>query len=641
MKNCDYTFDNLNPYKNDIYKKFYDKLFDGLNEYYIALGFPENCSSLFGKAIYMPWNFIDLLSTRSMVAATGKYQCAHSYKMNYRMECTRYEHMCFAYILGVDLLLILEKNGYEIDEFTKTAFLLKLLLHDNGHGPFSHPFEMMVDGYKGMHEDIGNRNILEDKQLYDRLEKLHPGLANYIVNFKSMEPYGLNEIVEGIFDLDRAAFLIIDSWLSNSNIYSENNSKELDALVKSIYNIFEHIILKNGHVYYHPDCFYDIENFLRKRAYNYCNLYQEEGRVLDDLLLHECGVWLGKQDVTSKHLDDIMQYVEKFNNFIREVKEKQAQVDLDSYYSYQDASLEILMRAAQLYDDERLNYYSRLFLEPYYRMMFPFKVDRLSSKEEYDEDTLNNPNSLRTINKITVYKSTPDEHIIFYDEVSDTYTDFKDMPERTLDINPVVEYLVYNKKKGKKLDNEEALRNYFVSYFYNNVDDVYFNCTRCICNIDDELDEKIIKELCAILKHIQAGKSLEEYAESNNVSMNQIYTILSFYAIDGFWRNSAIFLRLSSEELGMNFMEIPFESDVDRDEYIAFIKNVLEKNKPLSDSPNYFPDVLFTELCIPVGNIVFIDLSVLNSFKLDLETKRAIENYKIDCRKLKKTYPTS
>lgn len=641
MGNDTYTFYNLNPYKNDIYKKFYDKLFNDLDRYYVALGFPENCNSLFGKAIYMPWNFIDLLSTRSMVAANGKYQCAHSYKLNYRMECTRYEHMCFAYMLGIDLLLILEKNGYEIDAITKTAFLLKLLLHDNGHGPFSHPFEMMVDGYKGMHEDIGDRNILEDKQLYDCLEKLHPGLANYIVNFKEMEPYGLNEVVEGIFDLDRAAFLIIDTWLSNSKIWDENNNKELSSLIEAIYNIFENIILKDGHIYYNPSCFNDMQFFLKKRTYNYCNLYQEEGRVLDDLLLHEAGVSLGEQSGSNEHLKDIMQHVERFNEFIKTIKAEQSKIDLDLYYSYQDANLERMMRAAQLYDDEILDYYSRLFLSPYYRMMFPFIVKKYDKQEDYDKDYIDNPDSLRTINKITVYKSTPEEHIVFYDSISDTYTDFKDMPERTLDINPILEYIVYKKKEGKKLDNEDVLRNYFVSYFYQNAGDAYFNCSRCICNIDDVLDGHIIKELSNLLKYILEGNSLEEYAKNSGISMNQLYTLLSFYAMDGFWQNAAIFMKMSSEELGMHFEEIYADNEKDKDEYIEFIKGVLRENKPLADAPNYYPDLLFKELCITVGNIVFIDLATLNSFKLDSESRDKINNYKIDCIKLKKEYPNS
>lgn len=56
-----YTFHNLNPYKNTIYKDFYDRLFHDLGTYYTMLGFPENCGTICNKAIYMPWDFIDLL----------------------------------------------------------------------------------------------------------------------------------------------------------------------------------------------------------------------------------------------------------------------------------------------------------------------------------------------------------------------------------------------------------------------------------------------------------------------------------------------------------------------------------------------------------------------------------------------------
>jgi len=40
-----YTFYNLNPYRNTIYKEFYDHLFHELGTHYTMLGFPDNCGT--------------------------------------------------------------------------------------------------------------------------------------------------------------------------------------------------------------------------------------------------------------------------------------------------------------------------------------------------------------------------------------------------------------------------------------------------------------------------------------------------------------------------------------------------------------------------------------------------------------------
>lgn len=617
----EYNYYNLSPYKNTIYKDFYDELFNELGVNYIALGFPEQCSLVHQKAIYMPWDFINILCTPSMQAATGKIQTAHSYKLNDRMYDTRFEHMCFTYMLGVDLLIILKSKGYEIDGKTEVAFLLKLLLHDNGHGPFSHPFEEMVDGYKGMHEDIGARNIKEEHETFECLEKIYPGLANYIINFNELEPYGLHEVVEGIFDLDRAAFLIIDTWLSNPNLYPENSYQEANNLITSIYNIFHNIILKNGHIFYNPNCFHDIEYFIGKRKYNYCHIYQEKGRVLDDLLLHEFGLELERQPESEK-FKTILKRVEDFKKFLAEIRKKKAQINLAEYYQYIDIDIEQIASLALLYDNPVLSMYARLFASPYHYMTHYFNIEVSKTPAETKPSAV----SFNTINKIGIYKSTEKEHIIFYNPETDIYFDYKDAKERTIDIEPIIEYYTFTKKKGSKLKHETELRRHFYNYLLTNSQEKLKACHRQLYFEENPETRSIIENIIEILQYLCQGFSLEKYSQEKGISMNQILAFLSYFKSDLKWSKCATFLSLNSETLSIYFAELAFPEKEEAVEFTRHIEEILEYNQSLVDYGEYSKNQLLTSLIYQEENIIFIDLAILNSIYISKKVRESIES---------------
>lgn len=621
-----YTFHNLNPYKNTIYKNFYDQLFHELGTYYIMLGFPENCGSICNKAIYMPWDFINLLGTRAMKASYWKIQTAHSYKQNDRMEDSRYEHMCFAYMLGVDLLLILEKNGYQIDAKTKVAFLLKLLLHDNGHGPFSHPFEEMVDGYKGMHEDIGDRNLNEDQDLKEYLENIYPGLTNYIIHFKELEPYGLHELVEGIFDLDRAAFLIVDSWLSNEKLFPENSWENVQNLIEDIYVIFENIMLVNGKVFYNPNCFYEMERFIGKRAYNYIHLYNEPGRLLDDMLLHEYGVQLLTQENVPSTFTSLLKSVIDFKQFLKEMKEKQAAINLTDYFQYIDQDIHRIVHLSELFENEDLRFCARSFLASSARMIQPFVLEETDSKK-YEEETSKDKSLMHAKVKINIYKSTPEEHIIFINPTTGMQTDFKDMQERTLDITPIQKFYLFHRNKSKKtLPNEALLKEIFTDYFYTHAEDVLLNCSIGEFDEKDPINKLKFKALIPLLEHLSKRKPIEEYARQHQMSLTQLYVILSFYTYDAKWADIATFMTLPSEEFNICFKEVSFDDSNSMKKFLTKIRELLEMNIPNTDTPNYYPDILFERLCISKNNIVFFDLALLNSIEIsDITRKKILE----------------
>ena len=275
---------------------FYKELFKDTKTTYGYLGYPHTFSCIQYKEPWLPKPFLDIINTFPMQKSRGKIQTSQCYKNYPRMDVTRFDHMVFAESLGVDLLVTLEKNGFHIDNETKIAFLVFLLTHDIGHGPFSHPFEQMVDGYKGMHEDIGRRAIEEIPEVKNTLENIYPGLTERVINFKEYDKYGLYALLEGIFDLDRAAFLIMDTYLMDG----EDKSIAYKSVVESIYTIFDNIVLQDGKIYIKEAAFQAVDNFIKIRYENYKGVYQSSIRVLSDLVLKRLGTNVLKYSQTNE-----------------------------------------------------------------------------------------------------------------------------------------------------------------------------------------------------------------------------------------------------------------------------------------------------------------------------------------------------
>jgi HD superfamily phosphohydrolase len=93
------------------------------------------------------------------------------------------EHSRYAHSLGVYELVrkIIKKIGVKISELDKEALLSAALLHDIGHGPFSHTLEFLCEGYS--HEEYTKKIILsKDSDVNKMLTKRNPKLPGLVVS---------------------------------------------------------------------------------------------------------------------------------------------------------------------------------------------------------------------------------------------------------------------------------------------------------------------------------------------------------------------------------------------------------------------------------------------------------------------------
>ncbi len=165
---------------------------------------------------------------------------------------TRFEHSLGTMHLAGKVGVSLKNKGY-IDSDDKVQLLrLAALLHDIGHGPFSHLFEEII-AFKsnGTHEDIGKRIIKE--RFNDTLAK-HGYTADEVneLAFGESDEQYLNEVISGGLSVDLMDYLLRDSYFTGAHygrIDAERIISSLEvynnrlALDKAALNSFESLLI--------------------------------------------------------------------------------------------------------------------------------------------------------------------------------------------------------------------------------------------------------------------------------------------------------------------------------------------------------------------------------------------------------------
>lgn len=121
---------------------------------------------------------------------------------------TRLHHSLGAYHLMCMALSELEDKGIAITKEEKQAAKIAILLHDIGHGPFSHALEKVL--LKGVHHEDMSLLIMQS------LNKIFNGqldLAIQIFTNKYNRPF-FHQLISGQLDVDRMDYLSRDSFFT-------------------------------------------------------------------------------------------------------------------------------------------------------------------------------------------------------------------------------------------------------------------------------------------------------------------------------------------------------------------------------------------------------------------------------------------
>lgn len=270
-------------------------------------------------------------------------QMALSYLVFPGAKHTRFEHVLGCVFLMQKTVEMLRFKGVQISDKEAEGLYIAILLHDIGHGPFSHAMEhSIVEGIS--HEEISLLFMQE-------LNKVFNGkLETAIAIFQGTYPRKfMHQLISGQLDMDRADYLKRDSFytgVAEGNI----NSERLISMLN----------VRNDELVVEEKGLYSVEKFLIARRLMYWQVYLHKTSVAAEQILIRLLnrakelVQQGQKLTMSTALAFFVKNKISKDNFSQEVLEMFAHLD--------DTDIISAMKEWQFYPDAVLSKLSKMLL---------------------------------------------------------------------------------------------------------------------------------------------------------------------------------------------------------------------------------------------------------------------------------------
>ncbi len=286
---------------------------------------------------------------------------------------TRFHHAIGAMHLMQQAIEVLKVKGVEISEDEEIGVLAAILLHDIGHGPFSHALEhTLVSGVN--HEDLSI--ILMDKLNQEFEGKLDLAIQIFRNTYSKMF---LHQLVSSQLDMDRLDYLKRDSFYSGVSEGVVSSDRILNML-----NVHEDqlVIEEKG--------IYSIEKFIVARRLMYWQVYLHKTVLAAENLLVEIlkrANYLasqGEELYASPVLNNFL-----YNNYSKADFEKEEVIE--QFTRLDDSDIYSAIKAWSTHSDKTLSVISRNLIDRKLPKISiqksPFEQERIHKLREMVKET--------------------------------------------------------------------------------------------------------------------------------------------------------------------------------------------------------------------------------------------------------------
>jgi HD superfamily phosphohydrolase len=174
----------------------------------------------------------DLVDTPFVQRLRRVHQLAGSYLVYPGAVHTRFEHVVgVMHVAGQIAESLMSTAGIGLDQVQEVR--IAALLHDVGHGPFSHMYdEVLAEKANLTHEDISQRIVLETpiRDVLERNGFSAKKMSAFAVGKQSRRPPFMNEIIAGGLSADIMDYLLRDSYFTGVEYGKVDIRRVIDSL---------------------------------------------------------------------------------------------------------------------------------------------------------------------------------------------------------------------------------------------------------------------------------------------------------------------------------------------------------------------------------------------------------------------------
>jgi HD superfamily phosphohydrolase len=214
-----------------------------------------------------------LVESKEMQRLKRIYQLGGSFQVFPTAEHSRFSHSIGAYQIATRIIDEVSGIRQALSELDQFVLKIAVLLHDLGHGPFSHAFEMI---HKTKHEEYTKAIISGNSEINKLLKSMNPDLPTLLCQVYDgvYKNKIVNQLVSSQLDADRMDYLLRDAYFCGTPYGSFDIGRILRVM-----------LVNNGKIVFKESGIPAIEDYLVGRYHMYKQVYLHPRSLSFELIL--------------------------------------------------------------------------------------------------------------------------------------------------------------------------------------------------------------------------------------------------------------------------------------------------------------------------------------------------------------------